>query len=48
LHAAALDHSELVLIPYLGHVGLWVDPGGQVAKRARAWFDRWIAADAKR
>jgi len=42
LHAAAPDHSELELIPYLGHVGLWVDPGGHVAQRARDWFDRWI------
>jgi len=42
LHAAALDHSELVLIPYLGHVALWVDPGGHVAQRAHDWFDRWI------
>jgi pimeloyl-ACP methyl ester carboxylesterase len=42
LHAAARDHSELELIPYLGHVGLWVDPGGHVAQRARDWFDRWI------
>jgi pimeloyl-ACP methyl ester carboxylesterase len=48
LHAAARDHSQLVLVPYLGHVGLWVDPGGQVAKQARDWFDRWIGADAKR
>jgi dipeptidyl aminopeptidase/acylaminoacyl peptidase len=43
LHAAAPDHTELELIPYLGHVGLWADPGGHVAKRARDWFDRWIA-----
>lgn len=42
LHAAALDHSELILVPYLGHVAMWVDPGGQVAQRSHAWFDRWI------
>ena len=29
-------------VPYLGHVALWVDPGGHVAQRARDWFDRWI------
>jgi len=43
LHAAALNHSELVLVPYLGHVAMWVDPGGRVAQRARDWFDRWIS-----
>jgi pimeloyl-ACP methyl ester carboxylesterase len=42
LHAAAPGHSELVLIPYLGHVALWVDPGGHVAQRARDWFDHWL------
>jgi pimeloyl-ACP methyl ester carboxylesterase len=43
LHAAALDHSELVSIPWLGHVALWVDPGGHVVRRAGDWFDRWLA-----
>jgi len=47
LHAAALDHSELVSVPYLGHVALWVDPGGHVAKRARDWFDRWMGGEGK-
>jgi pimeloyl-ACP methyl ester carboxylesterase len=47
LHAAASDHSELVSVPYLGHVALWVDPGRHVAKRACDWFDRWLADDGK-
>jgi pimeloyl-ACP methyl ester carboxylesterase len=47
LHAAALDHSELVLVPYLGHVAMWVDPGGHVAQRTRDWFDRWIVGNGK-
>ena len=42
LHAAAPDHSQLVSIPYLGHVALWLDPGGRVAAEARAWFDRYL------
>ena len=42
LHAAALDHSELELVPYLGHVTMWVDPGGHVADRTHDWFDRWL------
>ena len=42
LHAAAPDHSQLVSIPWLGHVALWLDPGGQVAAQARAWFDRYL------
>ncbi len=45
LHAAAIDHCELVLVPYLGHVTMWVDPGGHVAQRARDWFDRWIGGE---
>jgi pimeloyl-ACP methyl ester carboxylesterase len=48
LHAAAPDHSELVSVPYLGHVALWVDPGGHVAQRARDWFDRWLGGEGKR
>jgi pimeloyl-ACP methyl ester carboxylesterase len=47
LHAAALDHSELVLVPHLGHVTMWIDPGGHVAERARDWFDRWIGGAGK-
>ncbi len=47
LHAAALDHSELVSVPWLGHVALWVDPGGHVASRATAWFDRWLGGEGK-
>ena len=45
LHAAALDHSELELVPYLGHVAMWVDPGGHVKQRARDWFDRWLSGE---
>jgi pimeloyl-ACP methyl ester carboxylesterase len=45
LHAAALDHSELVLFPYMGHVSMWFDPGGRVAQRSHDWFDRWIGGD---
>ncbi len=43
LHAAAVDHSELILVPYMGHVAMWFDPGGHVKQRARDWFDRWLA-----
>jgi pimeloyl-ACP methyl ester carboxylesterase len=48
LHAAAPNHSELVSVPYLGHVALWFDPGGRVARRARDWFDRWLGGDGKK
>jgi pimeloyl-ACP methyl ester carboxylesterase len=47
LHAAAPDHSQLVSIPCLGHVALWLDPGGRVAARAGAWFDRWLFAPGR-
>jgi pimeloyl-ACP methyl ester carboxylesterase len=46
LHAAAPDHSELVSIPCLGHVALWLDPTGAVVQRGRAWFDRWLSEQA--
>ena len=46
LHAAAPDHSELVSVRWLGHVALWVDPGGRVAQRGRRWFDRWLGQEA--
>ena len=46
LHAAALDHSKLVSVPFLGHVALMVDPGGFVAKQACDWFDRELDGQA--
>jgi pimeloyl-ACP methyl ester carboxylesterase len=47
LHAAAKDHSQLVSVPSMGHIALYIDPGKQVAKRARDWFDRWLSAEKK-
>jgi hypothetical protein len=38
----ARDHSELVSIPWHGHVAVWFDPTGEVGVYARAWFDRWL------
>ena len=43
LHAAARDHSRLVLIPGMGHTTIWCDKKGEVADRACAWFDRHLA-----
>ena len=42
LHAAAPNHSQLASVPWLGHVALWIDPGGRVVGRGREWFDRWL------
>lgn len=42
LHAAAPDHSQLVSLPWIGHVVIWFDPTSEVAHRTRAWFDRWL------
>jgi pimeloyl-ACP methyl ester carboxylesterase len=39
LHAAAQNHSELLLMPGLGHVTVWVDPLGKVRRASEAWFD---------
>jgi pimeloyl-ACP methyl ester carboxylesterase len=44
LHAAAPDHSELLLMPGLGHVTVWVDPLGQVGRASEQWFERYLAA----
>jgi pimeloyl-ACP methyl ester carboxylesterase len=46
LHAAARDHSSLVLIPGHGHTVIWIDPTGEVAIRTIDWFDRWLANPA--
>jgi pimeloyl-ACP methyl ester carboxylesterase len=43
LHEAARDHSRLVLIPGMGHTTIWCDKKGEVANRACAWFDRYLA-----
>ncbi len=42
LHAAAPDHSRLVLVPWHGHTVIWFDPTGEVAVHTRDWFDRWL------
>jgi pimeloyl-ACP methyl ester carboxylesterase len=42
LHAAAPDHSELMLVPGAGHITLWVDADGSVAKRAKEWFAQYL------
>ena len=42
LHDAAPEKSELVSVPWVGHVVIWVDPMGDVAKKTREWFDRWL------
>jgi pimeloyl-ACP methyl ester carboxylesterase len=44
LHEAARDHSQVVSVPWHGHVAVWLDPTGEIAVRARAWFDRWLGA----
>ena len=44
LHQAARDHSELVLIPGLGHTTIWLDPNNEVALRTRDWFRWWLEA----
>ncbi len=44
LRDAAPDHVRLVLLPGFGHVAIWADPRGEVAERARTWFDRHLAS----
>jgi len=42
LHAAAAEHSELLLVPGAGHITLWMDMDGTVARKAREWFGRYL------
>jgi pimeloyl-ACP methyl ester carboxylesterase len=42
LHQEAATHSELVTFPLRGHQSLWLDYDGELARRAIAWFDRWL------
>ena len=39
----AKAEGGLVLLPGPGHVAIWYDPSGEVARRSQAWFDRWLA-----
>jgi pimeloyl-ACP methyl ester carboxylesterase len=43
IRTAAPDRTQVVLIPDRGHTTIWFDPGGEVARRSRAWFDRHLA-----
>jgi pimeloyl-ACP methyl ester carboxylesterase len=40
LHEAAPDHSELMLMPGLGHVTVWFDPLGKIQRASQSWFER--------
>jgi pimeloyl-ACP methyl ester carboxylesterase len=42
LREAAPDHSRLMTVPAYGHIIIWVDPAGTVARQATGWFDRWL------
>lgn len=44
LHAAARDHSQLVMLPRMGHVAMWFDPANEVESQSRSWLDRWLKA----
>lgn len=45
LHAAARDHSQLVMLPRMGHVAMWFDPKNEVETQSRNWFGRWLKRD---
>jgi len=40
------QRSKLITIPLAGHISIWIDPDGQVAREGLAWFDRWLPAEA--
>ncbi|MCY2962180.1 MAG: alpha/beta fold hydrolase [Planctomycetota bacterium] len=45
LHEAAPENSELVLLPWTGHLVAWLDPTHRVAKHTFDWFDANLAQD---
>ncbi len=45
LHEAAPEKSELVSVPWSGHIAAWADPTGDVANHSRRWFDRWLGEE---
>jgi uncharacterized protein len=42
LHAAAPDHSELVLLDHEDHDSISRDQNGVVARKSQEWFDQWL------
>ena len=46
LHAARPDRSELILVPGVGHHGLFRDPDRRVSGPAMNWFERWLVEEA--
>ncbi|MFN8856634.1 MAG: alpha/beta hydrolase [Planctomycetaceae bacterium] len=48
LHEAAPDHSQLVLLPWTGHLAAWLDPFGQVGEETHRWFDSHLASTPTR
>ncbi len=47
LYEAGRDHAELVLMPRLGHISIWFDAEGEVAAKAKNWFERHLASGPK-
>lgn len=39
LHESAPQTTELVSVPWTGHITAWADPSGEVADNARRWFE---------
>jgi pimeloyl-ACP methyl ester carboxylesterase len=48
LHAARPDRSDLLLVPGVGHNGVFHDPERRVSGAAREWFDRWLVRERTR
>lgn len=45
LREAGGDHTEFIPMPGLGHLGIWRDPKGEVARHTIRWFDQWLAVE---
>jgi dipeptidyl aminopeptidase/acylaminoacyl peptidase len=42
MYAQANADSRLISVPWLGHVGVWMDVDGRVARETDAWLKRWL------
>jgi hypothetical protein len=43
LAAAAPDHTQLTMIPGIGHLALVIDTPGRLHAATKAWFDKYLA-----
>lgn len=45
IYAAGRDHSQLIILPGLGHISIWRDKEKQVRDLSIDWFDRYLCGE---